>query len=93
MADFNIKELEKMAKLALSAEEEKEMTRYMEFLTGDFGKLSEVCTDGVEPMVFGAELINVFRDDIPAEYANRDALLKNAPEQENGYFKTPRTVE
>ena len=68
-------------------------------------KLNELDTEGVEPMTHRFPLTNVFREDIPGEESlphpglaereliNRESILKNAPEQKNGAFKVPKTVE
>lgn len=93
MIEFDLKALGGMAKLDISEAEEKELRKYMEFLTDDFDKLGQAVTGEVKPLIHGIELVNVFRDDKPVEKTDRDILLKSAPEHENGYFKVPKTVE
>jgi len=55
--------------------------------------LSELDTEGVEPMSHVIPLKNVLREDVRVERDNREELLSNAPEQKDGCFKVPKTVE
>ncbi|PKM52991.1 MAG: Asp-tRNA(Asn)/Glu-tRNA(Gln) amidotransferase GatCAB subunit C, partial [Firmicutes bacterium HGW-Firmicutes-5] len=36
---------------------------------------------------------NVFRDDVARPSMDREKLLRNAPNQENGCFSVPKVVE
>ena len=93
MTEFDLKALGRMAKLDISETEEKELKKYMAFLTDDFEKLKQADTGEVKPLIHGIELKNVFRDDKPSEKTDREMLLKNAPDHEGGYFKVPKTLE
>lgn len=55
--------------------------------------LDNVNTDGVEPATHAIPLSNVFRNDDQKEDANREAVLSNAPEQEDGAFIVPKIIE
>jgi len=90
---LNITALEQMAKFNLPESEKSEIYKYMEFLRADFEKLASVDTDGAKPLIYGIELNNVFRDDKVKKDIDREKLLTNAPEHENGYFKVPRTID
>jgi len=89
----NISDLEKQAKLCLTVEEKNEISEYAEFLISDFEKLAEVDTAGVKPLIHGVELNNIFREDKAVNNIDREKLLENAPEQENGYFVVPKTID
>ena len=94
-----------LAKLELSGAEKEEAKKDMERMLAYIDKLNELDTEGVEPMTHRFPLTNVFREDIPGEESlphsglaereliNRESILKNAPEQKNGAFKAPKTVE
>ena len=94
--EINVNELEKSAKLNLSEIERNEIEKYIEFLVADFDEKS-ACSIGIigepEPMVYGIELENVFREDKAVKAIDREELLENAPDHEDGYFKVPKTVE
>ena len=56
-------------------------------------KLNELDTSGVEPMSHVFPVENVFREDVVANGDMRQDMLTNAPEQKDGSFKVPKTVE
>lgn len=82
-----------LAKLFLSDEEreaaKKDMGRMLDYI----GQLNGLDTDGVEPMSHVFPVSNVFREDVVMNLNDRDNILKNAPEQKDGAFKVPKTVE
>ena len=55
--------------------------------------LIELDTTGVEEMTHPFNFTNNFREDEAVNTENREALLANAPEQKDGCFKVPQTVE
>ncbi len=65
------------------------MERMVEYIK----KLSEVNTDGIEPLIYIFEdEKNVFRDDEIINGDEKGQILKNAPKEENGMFVVPKTV-
>lgn len=82
-----------LAKLELSAEEKeaakKDMSRMLDYID----KLNELDTSGVEPMFHVFPVNNVFREDVVTNGDDRERILKNAPQQKDGAFKVPKTVE
>lgn len=55
-------------------------------------KLNEVDTDGIEPTSHAISLTNAFREDVPKEHLDREHVLANAPEKEEGSFVVPKVV-
>jgi len=56
-------------------------------------KMQKVPTDGVEPMSHPLGGDQRLRDDVVTERDERDANLRNAPEQQDGLFLVPRVIE
>lgn len=56
-------------------------------------QLSEVNTDGVEPLVSVNDSHLILREDVVTEGNQSNAILKNAPMAEHGYFVVPKVVE
>lgn len=54
--------------------------------------LNNLNTEGVPPTSHAIVLTNAFRDDEIEQNIERDALLENAPEKENGSFVVPKVV-
>ena len=55
--------------------------------------LEEVDTEGVPFTSNVAETINVMREDIAAEGWNRQELMRNVPESEDGFIKVPAIID
>jgi aspartyl-tRNA(Asn)/glutamyl-tRNA(Gln) amidotransferase subunit C len=49
--------------------------------------------DGVEPMTSAAPMKLPLRTDDITDGGKRDAILKNAPKSEEGFFVVPKSVE
>ena len=56
-------------------------------------QLSEVETEGVEPMTSVAAMTLPMRDDRVTDGGRRDDILANAPESAHGFFVVPKVVE
>ncbi len=56
-------------------------------------KLNELDTTGVEPMSHVFQVQNVFREDVVTNGDDSENIVKNAPEEKDGMFVVPRTVE
>ena len=60
----------------------------------DLSEVGETCDlSGVEPLVSVLDLNNVLREDVAAKAFSREEILKNAPEQYDGYFQVPAAIE
>ena len=82
-----------LAKLELSREEREAAKRDMSRMLDYVDKLNELDTEGVEPMSHLFPVHNVFREDEVINADSREQILANAPEQKDGAFKAPRTLE
>ncbi len=56
-------------------------------------QLSEVDTDGVEPMTSVTEMTMPQRVDVVSDGNCRDKVLANAPDPVDGFFTVPKVVE
>ena len=82
-----------LAKLELSREEKEAAKNDMRRMLDYIDKLNQLDTTQVEPMSHVFSMNNVFREDVVTNGDDRDNILKNAPEQKEGAFKVPKTVE
>lgn len=84
-----------IAKLADLKIQENEIDEYAKNLEDilDFMKvLDSVNTDNVEESIGTLNNVNVFRKDEVKEFEDKEALLQNAPEQENSMFRIPKVI-
>lgn len=66
-----------------------DMNRMLDFV----GKLNEMDTSGVEPLIYMNDKKNVLRaDEVKKEITQKEALI-NAPRKDSDYFKVPKVVE
>lgn len=88
-----VEHVAKLARLALTEDEKKLYLEQLSKIIDYFDELKAVNTEGVEPMAHALNIVNVLREDVVKTPPGRDLLLKNAPDQENGYFKVPKIGE
>ena len=93
ISDETIEYVGILAKLALSQEEKESAGKDMGRMLDYIDKLNELDTSDVEPMTHIFPMNNVFREDVVTNGDDRSGMLKNAPQQKDGAFKVPRTVE
>ena len=85
--------LESLGSLELSPEDEEKTQKALGDILGYFDQLSELDTDGVEPLSHAAGVSNVTREDVIANEDMRDAVLSNAPETKDGTILVPKTFD
>lgn len=89
----DIDHLTKLARMELSGEEKAALETDLSAIIGYMNTLSDIDTEGVEPMEHVLGLSNVLRDDDPVPSADRDTLLACAPKAEGGCYDVPLAVE
>ena len=93
MAKNTAQMYEPMAKLSLDSESRAWADDIIARLEGEFEKMEKVDTKGVEPLITVLDLRNVLREDVSRQIVERDTLLANAPEEYDGYFQVPKTID
>ena len=93
ISDETIEYVGILAKLELSDAEKEEAKKDMGRMLDYIDKLNELDTSGVEPMSHVFSVQNVFREDIVTNDDDRDAILANAPQKQEGTFVVPKTIE
>ncbi|MCF6462941.1 Asp-tRNA(Asn)/Glu-tRNA(Gln) amidotransferase subunit GatC [Clostridium sp. Cult1] len=88
-----VKQIAEMCKLKLSQEETDIFIAMFSNVLEQVEKLNTVDTDGVEALNFLNLKEKSLREDIVEDSLNREEVLKNAPEQEYGYFKLLRVMD
>ena len=86
----------RVAKLAHIREPEARLEALASELSGIMQwieQLSEVDTDGVEPMASAVALGLPMREDVVTDGGDATAVLSNAPGARGGFFVVPKVVE
>jgi len=88
-----IQDIAKLSKLKFDSSAEEKMIEDMGKMLSFVDKLNEIDTEGVEPLIYMSEEVNVLREDeISSEVSQEDAL-KNAPQKDSDYFKVPTVLK
>jgi aspartyl-tRNA(Asn)/glutamyl-tRNA(Gln) amidotransferase subunit C len=82
-----------LARLEMTAEEEEQMATQMSSILGYFEQLSELDTTDVPPTTRAIDISNVTRADELQPYTEREAILKEAPDQDGDFFKVPQILQ
>ncbi len=93
VTDEMIDRLSHLARLEFKNEEKVEIKNDLTNVLSFVEKLSELNTDGVEPLVYVNEDVNVLRKDIREQIISKQDALKSAPQHDSDYFKTPKVLQ
>ena len=91
--DALVENLCKLACLEFDPAGKQEIKKDLQKMIGFVEKLNELDLQGVEPLLYMGEEVNVLREDVPGPALNRRAALKNAPLGDELYFKVPQVVK
>ena len=93
ISDETIEYVGILAKLELSDEEKEAAKSDMARMLDHIDKLNELDTSDIEPMSHVFDFDNVFREDVVTNTDDRDNMLANAPQEYDGQYQVPKTVE
>jgi len=88
-----IKKLARLSRIDLSEEEAESLRGELENILGYVDQLSDVDTEGLETTSQVTGLTNQMRKDEVKDYGvNREDLLKNTPDSQDGYIKVKKVL-
>lgn len=87
-----IDRLAELSKLNFNEIENEAIRQDLQKMLNFVDRLSEVDTEGLEPLIFMTEEVNRFRDDEPRHDISKQEALKNAPKRDSDYFKVPKVL-
>ena len=88
-----IQDIAALAKLEFDEQSAEQMKADLEKIIGFVDKLSEIDTEGVDPLIYLSEEVNVLREDEIKAVISQVEALKNAPEKDSDYFKVPTVLK
>lgn len=88
-----VRHIAKLARIAMSEEEIERLVPELNNILGWVEQLSEVDTNGIEPLTAVIEQKTRLRDDIVNDGNIRNEILANAPNAEHGFFAVPKVIE
>ena len=93
VTDEMIDRLSHLARLEFKDEEKAEIKNDLTNVLSFIEKLNELNTDGVEPLVYVNEDVNVLRKDVREQTITKQEALRSAPQHDSDYFKTPKVLQ
>ena len=83
----------RLARLDLDAESIDMFAAQIDEILGYIEKLNQVDTKGIKATSHAISLTNAFRDDEQRPHLDREQVLANAPEKEEGCFVVPKIID
>jgi len=88
-----VKKVSRLARIHLTDEQRESFAGEIDGIMKWIEQLSEVNTDGIEPMTSVVDMKMHQREDIVNDGNVREAVLANVPETSEGFFVVPKVVE
>lgn len=93
ISDAEMEHLKDLARLELSPEETASLKEDLNKILTSFEQLRELDTEGIIELTRPVHSTNVFHEDVVRPGLSQEEALKLSVEEEDGFFKVPRTVE
>ncbi len=93
ISDEIIEHIAHLSRLEFVGEDKNAIKTDLEKIIGFMGKLNELNTDNVEPLIFMSDELNRLRDDVPSITISHDEALRNAPKKDSDYFRIPKVLD
>ncbi|MBT6093683.1 MAG: Asp-tRNA(Asn)/Glu-tRNA(Gln) amidotransferase subunit GatC [Rhodospirillaceae bacterium] len=89
----DVKKIAFLARIRIADDEQDALAGELNNIIGWVEQLSEVDTDGVEPMTSVAEMTLAQRADTVTDGNVPEKVLANAPDREGDFYTVPKVVE
>ena len=89
----DVKKIARLSRLHVEADRLQPLADDLNGILGWIEQLGEVDVEGVAPMTSAVDMAAPMRKDEISDGGIRDAVLKNAPKADDGFFVVPRSVE
>ncbi|MBO2536555.1 MULTISPECIES: Asp-tRNA(Asn)/Glu-tRNA(Gln) amidotransferase subunit GatC [Rummeliibacillus] len=87
-----VKHVANLARLAITEEEAEKFTAQLGAITDFAEQLNELDTTNVEPTTHVLPLVNVLREDVAVKGLDREVMMKNVKDQQDGLVKVPPII-
>ncbi|MDG1914447.1 MAG: Asp-tRNA(Asn)/Glu-tRNA(Gln) amidotransferase subunit GatC [Crocinitomix sp.] len=93
ITDETVDHIAHLARLEFNGEEKENIKKDLSKIIGFVDQLNAVDTEGVEPLIFMTDSINVLREDVFEPIITQKEALKNAPNHDSDYFKIAKVLK
>lgn len=88
-----VNEIAHLARLEFNEEAKSEILNDINRMLSFIGKLNELDTDNVEPLIYMTNERNLLRKDEVEQTITQKDALKNAPKKDSDYFRAPKVIQ
>ena len=88
-----VRRIAHLARIAVSEDEIEHLQGELNSMLAFVEQLSEVNVEGVEPMTSVTPMEMKKRHDAVTDGGDAEAVMKNAPSTQDGYFLVPKVIE
>ena len=89
----DVKHVAHLARLAVTEEEAEQMRKELDAIITFAEQLNELDTTNIKPTSHVLKMVNVLREDVAAEGLPVEEVVKNAPDQQDGYIRVPSIMD
>jgi aspartyl-tRNA(Asn)/glutamyl-tRNA(Gln) amidotransferase subunit C len=93
LSDDQIRRLARLARLALQADETRDVGNRLNRILSLVGEMQAVDTTGIEPMSHALDVVQKLRPDEVTETDRRELYQSVAPAVEDGLYLVPKVIE
>ncbi len=91
--EIDVAKVARLARLALDDDDLARLGGELGLILEHAARVQSLPTDGVPPTSHPLPMVNSFRPDEVTPPLDRDEVLSQAPETEDGYFRVPRILD
>jgi aspartyl-tRNA(Asn)/glutamyl-tRNA(Gln) amidotransferase subunit C len=88
-----VRKVARLARIAQPEDKLEPLANELSAIMAWIEQLSEVDTDGVEPMASAVHMPIPMREDVVTEGGDAEVVLSNAPKRVGDFFVVPKVVE
>ena len=93
ITEEKVRALAQLARLEFEGEELAQIRVDLENIVAMCEQLNALDTEGVEPLIYMTDAINVLRDDVVHQDITHEEALRNAPAKDSDYFRVPKVID
>lgn len=93
LSDKDVNHVARLARLALTDAERAKYREQLGKILDHIASLDKYDAKDVPPTSHVVPMANAWREDAPRPFADIEALLSNAPDREDAFFKVKKVIE
>lgn len=93
ITEEKVRALAHLARLEFEGEALEEIRSDLENIVAMCEQLNGLDTEGVAPLIYMTDAVNVLREDVVHQEISHDEALRNAPARDSDYFRVPKVID